>query len=183
MDRTKPDVLLHPVRLRIVLAIAGEELTTAQIGEHLADVPPATLYRHVAILAEAGLLEVVKERRSRGGVERTYRLVSTKANIGAEGAASMSRDEHMAGFLAFVGALVGDFGRYVDHPESNPGKDTMGYRQAAMWLTENEQRELLDKLVAVLEPYLAHEWTYQRSRSLLSTILIPDRATAAPEAE
>lgn len=181
MSRKRTDILLHPIRLRIVLAISGEDLATAQLKQRLPDIPPATLYRHVAKLADAGLLEVVRERRSRGSVERTYRLVASAANIGPEDAASMTNEEHMTGFVTFVGALVSDFGRYLDHPDSRPGEDTMGYRQAAFWLTEGEQRELLEKMVEVLEPYLAQTRTKNRSRRLLSTIVIPDpSATTEP---
>lgn len=178
MSHNSTDILLHPIRLRVVLAISGNDLTTTELGERLPDVPPATLYRHVAKLADAGLLEVVRERRSRGGVERTYRLVVSAANIGAEEAVSMTSEEHMTGFVTFVSALVGDFGCYLDHPDSNPGEDAMGYRQAALWLTEGERTELLVKLRGALTPYLALERTEERSRSLLSTILIPDLSAA-----
>ena len=69
------DLLLHPVRLRIVKAFLGERaLTTGQLAEELEDVPSGSLYRHVALLVKAGVLQVVAERRVRGAVERTYML-------------------------------------------------------------------------------------------------------------
>lgn len=148
-------------------------MTTAQLGERVPDVPPATLYRHVAILAKAGLLEVVGERRIRGSVERTYRLATGAASLGADDAASMTSDEHMAGFLAFIGAVVGDFARYLDHDDSAPGEDALSYRQASLWLTDLEREELVERLIGVLDPYLRLEPKSGRSRSLLTTILIP----------
>jgi DNA-binding transcriptional ArsR family regulator len=161
----------------VVLAITGEEMTTAQIGERLPDIPPATLYRHVAILADAGLLEVARERRSRGGVERTYRLAKGASYLGADEAASMTSDEHMAGFLAFVGAVVADFARYIEDEDSDPAQDALSYRQAALWLTDQERGELIQQLIGVLEPYLALVPGDSRSRSFLTTILIPDIET------
>ena len=72
------DLLLHPVRLRIVKAFLGDRaLTTGQLAAELDDVPPGSLYRHVALLAKAGVLQVVAERRVRGAVERTYTLRSS----------------------------------------------------------------------------------------------------------
>jgi hypothetical protein len=69
------DLLLHPVRLRIVEAFLGDRaLTTLQLREELPDVPAGSLYRHVAKLVDAGVLSVVGERRVRGAVERTYVL-------------------------------------------------------------------------------------------------------------
>src|ERR1700689_4133268 len=69
------DLLLHPVRLRIVKAFLGDRaLTTAQLAAELDDVPAGSLYRHIALLTKAGVLQVVAERRVRGAVERTYAM-------------------------------------------------------------------------------------------------------------
>ncbi|HEY2693839.1 MAG TPA: helix-turn-helix domain-containing protein, partial [Pseudonocardiaceae bacterium] len=63
------DLLLHPVRLRIVKAFLGDRvLTTAQLAAELDDVPPGSVYRHVGLLTKAGVLHVVAERRVRGTV-------------------------------------------------------------------------------------------------------------------
>lgn len=42
---TKVDLLLHPVRLRVVQALLGQEMTPQQLVDALGDVPQATLYR------------------------------------------------------------------------------------------------------------------------------------------
>ena len=69
------DLLLHPVRLRVVKAFLGDRaLTTAQLAAELSDVPAGSLYRHISRLTKAGVLHVVAERRVRGAVERTYAL-------------------------------------------------------------------------------------------------------------
>ena len=174
MTSSRSEVLLHPVRLRVVLAITGEEMTTTQIGERLPDIPPATLYRHVAMLADAGLLEVARERRSRGSLERTYRLSSGASHLGADEVATMTVDEHMAGFRAFIGAGVGDFARYIESDKLDSSVEGLSYRQATLWLSDLEHDKLIEELGGVLEPYLAFESADGRSRSHLTTILIPD---------
>jgi hypothetical protein len=76
------DLLLHPVRLRIVKAFLGDRaLTTRQLACELPDVPAASVYRHVGRLAEAEVLHVVAERRVRGITERTYMLRLFAAQI------------------------------------------------------------------------------------------------------
>ena len=51
---TGADLLLHPVRWRIVQAFLGDRtLTTAELHAELSDVPMASLYRHVGLLADA----------------------------------------------------------------------------------------------------------------------------------
>ncbi|MFD0472222.1 helix-turn-helix domain-containing protein [Nonomuraea thailandensis] len=60
-------MILHPIRLRIMWALSGGRIrTTSELCESLPDVPKTTLYRHVGLLADAGLLEVAGEQRVRG---------------------------------------------------------------------------------------------------------------------
>lgn len=178
MSRTSVELLLHPVRLRIALALGSEQLTTAQLAERLPDVAPATLYRQVATLVEAGLLEVIAERRIRGGTERTYALAETATRRGPESLAEMTPDQLFAGFLVFVGALVASVGRYVESPTADPAHDAFGFRQAALWLDEHERAELIGRLRAALAPSLGNEPSADRERLLLSTILVPDETTS-----
>ena len=85
------DLLLHPVRLRIIKAFLGDRpLTTTQLAAELDDVPAGSLYRHVALLTRAGLLHVVAEHRIRGAVERTYALRQSAARVQPGEAAAMT---------------------------------------------------------------------------------------------
>jgi DNA-binding transcriptional ArsR family regulator len=174
MTTSAAAVLLHPVRLRIVLAMGDEQLTTAEIAQHLPDVAQATLYRHVAVLADAGVLQVAAERRVRGSVERTYSLVTSAATLGPEDAGRMSQEEHLRGFITFAASLIDAFGRYISDPAATPASDMMGYRQVALWLDENERERLTADLREVLERYRANDADGDRTRVLLNTILIPD---------
>ena len=64
------ELLLHPVRLRIVHAVIdGEPFTTSDLCVRLPDVSQATIYRQVALLAAGGLVELDREDRVRGAVE------------------------------------------------------------------------------------------------------------------
>jgi DNA-binding transcriptional ArsR family regulator len=175
MSDSPAEILLHPVRLRIVLAFGSEELTTAQIAARLPDIAHATLYRQVATLSDAGILHVVRERRVRGGIERTYALVSDAVTLGPDSAGSMSNEELQRGFGVFIGALMESFGRYLDHPSANLAKDPVAFRQAAIWLDESELAELAERLRSALAPYLDNEPSEDRERLLVNTILIPDR--------
>ena len=112
---TSADLLLHPVRLRIVQAFLGERaLTTAELRSELPDIPPASLYRHIALLTDAGVLAVASERRVRGTTERTYILRLAAANIGIKELREMTVDDHRQAFMAFVAGLLSDFDRYLE---------------------------------------------------------------------
>src|SRR5688572_22230357 len=99
------DLLLHPVRLRVVQAFLGDRvLTTADLHAELPDVPVATLYRHVGVLADAGVLTVVGERKVRGAAERSYRLDLAAASLGPADAAAMTAEDHRRAFTTFAAA-------------------------------------------------------------------------------
>ncbi|WP_298455711.1 helix-turn-helix domain-containing protein [uncultured Cellulomonas sp.] len=180
------DVLLHPVRLRIAQAfLGGRTLTTGDLRVELPDVAAATLYRQVTALVDGGVLEVAEERRVRGAVERTYRLRAGAASVDADEAATMTVEEHRRAFLTFVAGLLGGFDRYLDGEGEEPpdlGRDGVGYRQRALYLTDDELRELLADLTAVLAPRIAHAPGEGRTRRLFSTVLVPAEPRGAGRA-
>lgn len=167
------DLLLHPVRLRIVKTFLGDRaLTTAQISAELDDVPAGSLYRHIGVLAKAGVLQVVAERQVRGAVERTYTLRMLAAQIQPNEVDSMTVEDHTQAFMAYVAGLLGDFDRYLAGAPM-PGKDGADYRVAAMWLTDAEFNEVLRELSRVLQPRLAHAPAKGRRRRILYNVLLP----------
>jgi DNA-binding transcriptional ArsR family regulator len=168
------DLLLHPVRLRVVQALLdGRELTTSQIRAHVPDVSAATLYRHVAVLAGAGVLDVVDEHRVRGAVERTYRLQRAAAEIDAGTLAAMTPEDHRRAFTAFVAGLLADFDRYLERERVDPLTDLVTFRQAALWLTDAELMEMLGEIRDAVAARLGNAPAPGRVRRLLSTVLVP----------
>ncbi len=178
-EMTSANLLLHPVRLRILKAFMGDRhLTTSQLVAGLPDVPQASVYRHVARLATAGVLEVITECRVRGAVERTYALRPAAARISPEDAAAMTLEEHSQAFLAFVAGLLADFDRYLaGHPQ--PGRDGATYQTAGMWLTDAELDDFGREIVAAATPRLANRPAPGRRRRLLHTILLPTDGAAS----
>ncbi len=169
------DVVLHPVRMRIVQAFLGDrELTTSDLRAEIPDVASATLYRQVAALAQGGVLDVADEKRVRGAVERTYRLRTGAAYVDADEARQMTVEEHRQVFLTFVVGLLADFDRYLDRGDVDMARDLVGFSKSAMYLTDEEMSDVVDELRAVLNPRIALPPAPGRTRRLLATILLPD---------
>lgn len=166
------DLLHQPVRWRIVQALIGRSLTTAQLADRLTDVPTTTLYRHVSVLVRAGVLRVTGERRIRGAVERTYELDTSAADADN---ASPGPDRLRTMFTVYLAGLAGDFDRYLASEDPDPLADGVSFRQAALWLSDEELAQLQAGLTEVLEPFLAHEPEPGRTRRILSTVFMPDR--------
>lgn len=168
------DLLLHPVRLRILRALLdGHPSTTAQLRERLPDIAPATMYRHIATLTTAGVLEVVEEKQIRGTVERTYQVRWDHAEIDAAERATMTPDDHRRAFTAFTGGLLSDFDRYLAGAPADPTNDGVTYRQAALWLTDEEAAELLAELRTTIKTRMANHQTTGRTRRMISVIAMP----------
>lgn len=173
------EVLLHPVRLRIVAALSGaSELTTKQLCERISDVSRVTVYRQLALLLETGYIEVAGEDRVRGAVERRYRLLPERPRIGADLAAEMTIEDHRRGFAAAMAVLIAEFNAYLDREDADPVADQVGYRQTVLWLRPTELAELLRQMVDVLRGSMDNEPTPDRRPYVLSPVLFPhDRPT------
>ena len=168
------DLILHPVRLRIVQSLlGGRELTTAEISAELPDVPTATLYRHIGTLAKAGVLAVAQERPVRGTTERTYRLDATKSSVSGDELASMTAEDHRRGFMAFAAGLLEAFDQYTARDTPDLVRDGAGYRQTALWMTDEELAEFSAAVRAAAEKATPNGPGEGRHRRLFSTVLIP----------
>lgn len=168
------ELLAHPVRLRIVHAMrSGRILTTAELSALLPDVSKAMVYRHVGLLAEAGVLEVAEERRVRGAVERSYRLRPDRASIDPSSTASRSLDDHRRVFAAAMAVLIAEFTAYLDRESSSLATDAVGYQQLSLWLDHDELMEMVAEIRAAIVPRLANTPSAGRTRYLLSPILFP----------
>jgi DNA-binding transcriptional ArsR family regulator len=177
------ELLLHPVRLRLVHAFGGgQTLTTAQLAARLPDVSQATVYRHVATLAEAGILEVEGEQRVRGFVERRYRLQRAAAAVTPARAATATKDEHRRAFATAMAVLLAEYEQYLGREDSDPAADQVGYRQHAIWLTDDERAKLIEGMRAAILPVIGNTPDAGRIPYLLSPILFPvaDSGSAKP---
>jgi DNA-binding transcriptional ArsR family regulator len=177
------ELLLHPVRVRILHAMSGGlTRTISELRGRLPDVSKATVYRHVSLLAEAGVLEVVSEQRVHGAVERRYRLHRPLAVINADAAASMTLDEHRNAFAAAMAALVAEFNTYLDRANADPTEDKVGYRQIPLWLSEDELAELISEVQSIVMSKIDNQPAPGRRQYLVSPILFPiEESTTTPD--
>lgn len=181
MSELPADLLLHPVRLRIVQAMIERPMTATEVKNLLGDVAQATLYRHLKQLHDGGLLEIVDERRVRGGVERTYRVVTEAVSLGADDLIGADADDHFRYFATFVGTLLTDYASYLQTDRIDLAADRVGFRQLPLWLTDEELDELAEELGSALQSRIGHLPGGGRRRRLLTSVVMPDdRADQLP---
>lgn len=69
------EIAMNPARQRIFqYFLLHETGTVKEIRKALPDIPSASLYRHIKILADSSILMVVGENRIRSTVESVYQL-------------------------------------------------------------------------------------------------------------
>lgn len=180
---TRADLILHPVRMRVLIALHARTLTPKQLAAELKDVAPATLYHHLNLLTDAGIIRIVEERLVRGTLhEKIYTLSDISTFLSPDEIAHASKDELMQYFLTFLAKVIGDHARYLDLKEGSYYTDA-GYNQHPVYLSDEEFVQFRQAINAALLPWLKQEPAPGRRRHLLTTILIPELESERPSNE
>jgi hypothetical protein len=171
---TSAALILHPVRMRIILAFGrGIPLTAQGLADLLPDVARATLYRQLAILVDGGIIEVVGEQRVRGAVERTYTLRHGSASVSKEDLEAASREDHLRFFASFVASLMDEYARYLRRDRIDLVADGVMYREGAAYLTDEEATDVAREMWAALTRRVGTEPAPGRSARTFAVISIP----------
>jgi len=179
----RADLILHPVRMRLLVALARRQLTAGQLSARFPDVPQATLYHHLGLLTRAGLLQVVSARPVRGTVEKRYALADDTALLSPADLAHASREDHLRYFTLFVATLLADFARYLqqDAPLDFLA-DGVGYHETPFYLSDEEFAQAAAAVNHALLPFLGHQPAPHRRRRLFATIVFPDTIVESADA-
>lgn len=171
----RADSLLHPVRMRIVQALAAHGPGSAKaLRDVLPDVAPATLYRHVKALFDAGFLAVDGQTRVRGTIEVRYRLVEGAAVLGADALEDATPDDHLRWFTGFTAVLVDAFARYVRRGPPELVRDRVRYRMMPLHLSDDEALRFADELDALCARYRALPPSASREQRTFAFLTLPD---------
>lgn len=138
----KIDLIIHPVRLRILQTLAADSHTTQEIALLLPDVPKSSIYRHLKILLEGDLVEVAETQLVRGIQEKTYQLSQTP-HLGPDDMAGLTVESHMRYFTTYFMTVLKGFADYLEASEAENGKvdmlaDRSGYTEVTFYATPEE---------------------------------------------
>lgn len=174
MNTAKEDLLLHPVRLRIIIATAGRQVTAQQLAAELPDIPQATLYRHINTLAAGGILSVVQERRVHNTLEKTYALPTQGQFLTLEDLKNAQPADYIRLFTQFLGQLLGYYTRYIQQGNVDFTRDIVAFNMFPLYLSQAEMKDLGQAINAVLLPYVKNEPAPERRRSVFGVVTLPD---------
>ena len=143
------EVVMNPVRQRIFqYFLLHETGTVKDIKKALPDVPSASLYRHVKIIADSSILVVVGENRIRGTVESIYRLNKSALSAGEE-----SGNAVQMSLLSICAA----FAKYFSGGNADPERDMLLFTNCTLLLTDGEFSDFLSEINEVALKYMKVE--------------------------
>ncbi|WP_028401518.1 transcriptional regulator [Ectobacillus panaciterrae] len=80
----KVEILMHPVRMKICQALMRNKetgLTPLEMVKIIKDVPQATLYRHIQVMVDSGVIHIIKEKKVKSVSEKYYALNEEEARL------------------------------------------------------------------------------------------------------
>lgn len=173
MTTSRAELILHPVRFRVLQALFDGPQTTQDIAERLPDVAKSSVYRYLRQLAEAELVAVAETRMVRGAREKTYEL-QAPARLTAEDVAGLTPDEHVRYFTIYVMTLIQDFAAYARSGQAvDMAADRAGYTEAAVYATTEELDRFGAALNEALRPLLANSPGDGRHKHKLAVVTHP----------
>ncbi|MGE6259829.1 helix-turn-helix domain-containing protein [Heyndrickxia sporothermodurans] len=95
---SKAEALIHPVRMKISQTLIRHKergLTPLEMLKIIKDVPQATLYRHIQVLHDEGIIKVVKEKKVRSVSEKYYTINEDAARLNPKDWESLSENEKL----------------------------------------------------------------------------------------
>ncbi|MDO9084908.1 MAG: helix-turn-helix domain-containing protein [Anaerolineaceae bacterium] len=138
----KADLIIHPIRLRVMQLLGHKPLTTSELDAMMPDVAKSSLYRHLKKLLDGGFIEIAETHLVKGTEERAYRLLLSP-HITQEDVQMMSKDDHLHYFSTYAAGLVQDFKAYLDSQDNlDMLADRAGYSEAVFYASTEEMDEL-----------------------------------------
>ena len=176
MPSTMNDLLLHPIRLRIVSAMTSGKTTAKDLAKALPDIPQTTLYRHIKVLVDGGLLQVVKEIPQRGTVERVFGF-RVPPSLSPEDLKGLGKEEYQQTFSVILTTLLQEAINSLNNLPDDDEIDLLGegyqFNQMHLNLTDDEYMELNNQILALMLEAGKKESSDKRKRRIFTYLFIP----------
>ncbi len=177
MVKNLAEAVMNPARQRIVQYLARRESgTVSEMAAALTDIPKPSIYRHLRILTEAQLIQVIGERNVRGATKRTYALRQ-------RGADEYDNAELGAIFQGALMALATAFSGYFAREDVDPVRDMLSIASCALQLTDAEYMGLLTDISKLYAPLMENKAGDGRKLRCLTFVSSPTDEWEACKAE
>lgn len=176
MSMPMADLLLHPIRLRIVTAMTSGNQTPKELAQTLQDIPQTTLYRQINILIDGGFLQVVDEIPQRGTVERVLGL-NVSPSLNQKDLAGLSKEEYQQTFMIIMTSLLQEAINSLSNLPADEEIDLLGagyqFNQIQLNLSDEEYQRLNHEISALMLSAAQNKPADTRRRRIFSYLFVP----------
>lgn len=174
MSLEKADLIIHPIRLRIMHVLGNQELNTQEIAKHLPDVPKSSIYRHLKKLLDGEMVEVTAVNVVKGIEEKTYRVVSPPV-MSPEDVQNFTKEDHLRYFSSYVATLIQGFKKYLDAQDTlDMLEDRTGYREIKFYASNEEMDNVFARFNQDLLKLINNEPKEGRRLRKFATVIHPE---------
>jgi DNA-binding transcriptional ArsR family regulator len=170
------DLIVHPIRLRIITAMSNDRVTAKDLAEALPDIAQTTLYRHINVLVEGGLLEVVEEIPQRGTVERVLGF-KTMPSLTPEHLSGLSKEQIQETFSLILFTLLNEALNALNHFPEGEEIDLLGsgfqFSECQLNLSNEEYQQMNQKILEIMLSAGKNPPSADRKRRIFSYMFIP----------
>jgi hypothetical protein len=92
----------------------------------------------------------------------------------------MTREDHQRAYATFVASLLTDFDRYLASEDADPIGDGVVYRQAAVWLSDDEFAAMIEEIEKAVVTRIGRTGGQGRTRRIVSLVVVPDKHAGPP---
>ena len=168
MKKDYMEACMNSTRQRIIQVIMiNKEATSAEIGEELQDIPRASLYRHIKVLLDAGIITVVKEEVKRGSVEKTY-AIAPQMPYGD------TNEEYNSLIQSALMGLQGEFHRYFSGENPDPQRDLLTVGSASLMMSDEEMMEFIKAYGDLIQRYMTNKPSEGRKVRKVTLVISPN---------
>jgi DNA-binding transcriptional ArsR family regulator len=122
----KAEILMHPVRIKISQALMRNKengLTPLEMVRIIQDVPQATLYRHIQLLLDAGIIKIIKEKKVRSVTEKYYVLNEDAARLDSNDWKTTNIEDKISYISYYQLSLLSQYQGYLSSLENKSCSD------------------------------------------------------------
>lgn len=177
------NLLLHPIRMRIVTAISNDQVTAKDVAQALPDIPQTTLYRHIKILLDGGVLEVIDEIPQRGTVERVLG-VTAPPSLTQEDLKGLSKEEYRQIFSIIMSNMLNEANSSLNNFTEEEEIDLLGsgfqFSEIRLNLSDEEYETMNQNILELMMTAAQNKPTPDRKRRTFAYFFIPLVETPNP---
>ncbi len=176
----KVEILMHPVRMKICQTLMRHKengLTPLEMVKLIKDVPQATLYRHIQIMADANIIRIIKEKKVKSVSEKYYTLNETEAKLDVEEWKRISNEEKLDYLSYYQLSLMTQYRAYLEKSDENGQEDQATFTVVELNLCEEQFQSFQSELNDLMNKYYNTSSESNGTEASVRTIgitIIPD---------